>query len=112
MAKLEAKTGFIIRGSTGCSCCRCDNFASGIYEELESAEHCVKGYQESKICASQYSPNGNYEIRKIDYEVLTDEVDGAERTRFIIDDMIFDDNYFHQSGEDEYYRFGIGEVVK
>lgn len=89
---IENKTGYIIHGSTGCSCCRDENFISGMYGELTQAEDAVLGYHARKTVCSQYSTNGIYTIRKIDYEQMSDN-------RIIINNMVFDCSDFMEFGD-------------
>lgn len=84
---LPPKTqGYLIHGSTGCSCCRENNFVSGIYETLESAMEAAEDYVKVRRVASQYSNTGIYTIREIEYEQLSDG-------RVILGKMVFDDKH-------------------
>jgi hypothetical protein len=84
-------TGFFIHGSTGCSCCRNENFVCGIQHSLDEALERAIGFHESKSVCSQYSDNGIYSIREINYEKLPDG-------RVIIGSRIFEDESFYESG--------------
>lgn len=85
------KIGFIIHGSTGCSCCREDNILRGISESLDDALEAAIGLHDSKAVCSQYSSNGIYSIREVEYELLPDG-------RIIIDNRVFEDEFFYESG--------------
>jgi hypothetical protein len=90
--------GFIILGSTGCSCCRCDNFVQGIFQDEESAKATVESHQRNKTVSSQYSKNGNYTIKPVDYELINDG-------RVILGDRVLENESFVLTGESEYYAF-------
>lgn len=90
--------GFIILGSTGCSCCRCDNFVQGIFQDEESAKATVENHRRNKTVASQYAKTGNYTIKPVDYELINDG-------RVIIGDRVMDNESFILTGESEYYAF-------
>lgn len=90
--------GFIILGSTGCSCCRCDNFVQGVFQDEESAKATVESHRRNKTVSSQYSPTGNYTIKPVDYELINDG-------RIILGDRVLDNDSFVLTGESEYYAF-------
>lgn len=87
----QKKIGFIIHGSTGCTCCREDNIIRGISGTLDDALEVAIGLHDSKAVCSQYSTNGVYSIREVEYELLPDG-------RIIIYNRVFDDEYFYESG--------------
>ena len=89
---ITKKTGYIIHGSTGCSCCRDDNILEGIKDTEEEALESAIYLHDRKAVCSQYSSNGIYSIYKIDYEEISDE-------RIIIGDRIFDDKFIYESGQ-------------
>lgn len=88
---ISKHTGFFIHGSTGCSCCRNENFVCGIQHSLDEALERAIRFHESKTVCSQYSDNGIYSIREIDYEKLPDG-------RVIIGSRVFEDESFYESG--------------
>lgn len=90
--------GFIILGSTGCSCCRYDNFVQGIFVNEEDAKATVENHRRNKTVASQYSKTGNYTIKPIEYELINDG-------RVILGDRVLDNISFTLTGEDNYYAF-------
>lgn len=91
-------TGFIILGSTGCSCCRYDNFVQGIINTEEEAQELVASHKRNKTVASQFSATGNYTIKAVAYELISDG-------RVIVCDRVMDNESFVLTGEDEYYAF-------
>ena len=60
-------------GSTGCSCCRSDNFTRGPYETAEDVLEAVRCSYEAKEVCSQYSTNGVYSIYKLEVLPLFDD---------------------------------------
>lgn len=90
--------GFIILGSTGCSCCRCDNFVQGIFDNEEDAKATVEHHRRNKTVASQYSKTGNYTIKPVEYELISDG-------RVILEDRVLESTSFTLTGEDNYYAF-------
>lgn len=62
---IEKHEGFIVHGSTGCSCCQDQNFACGIYLDDVVATTVEKSHQTSRTVCSQYSENGIYKIVKV-----------------------------------------------
>lgn len=95
---LTKHNGFIILGSTGCSCCRCDNFVQGIIQTEDEAKALVESHKRNKTVASQYSATGVYTIKPVEYELISDG-------RVIVCDRVMDDENFVLTGEDEYYAF-------
>lgn len=91
-------TGFIVLGSTGCSCCRRLNFVQGIFKDEEAAKAAVDYHRSQKTVSSQYSATGNYNIKPVDYELINDG-------RVIIGDRVIDIDSFVLTGEDDYYAF-------
>lgn len=91
---------FFVLGSTGCSCCRSDNFVDGPYDTAESALDATAYHERNKTVASQYARNGIYEVREIEVEYLV----GDERDRWIVDTRIFE-GHLYDNGEDLYNNF-------
>ena len=98
-------TGYIVHGSTGCSCCRDSNFVDGIFDTLiEAMESAESDHKRSRV-ASQYSRNGIYTIREIKYETL---VDG----RIILNDRVYTDKnslYENWNAASELESFGVSQ---
>jgi hypothetical protein len=55
---------FFVECRTGCSCCASENHHRGPFSTEEIAIERALGYQEQKLLASQYAPNGLYNIEK------------------------------------------------
>lgn len=89
----KPSVGFIIIGTTGCSCCRNENFVDGLFDTIEQAKSKAQNHTERRTVRSQYSDTGIYEIRRIEYLQLPDE-------RIVIGSRVFDDRYFFETGED------------
>lgn len=77
------KAGYLVHGSTSCSCCQSENFLEGIFDDPKDAKFTVDHHMQHKTCASQYSETGVYTVFKCEYEELQDG-------RVIIGDRIFD----------------------
>lgn len=88
---IQKKTGYFIHGSTGCSCCREDNFIEGLYISAEEAFRDVDIHTRNRTVRSQYSETGIYTVQEIEYELLEDG-------RVIIGNRVFDDEKFYESG--------------
>lgn len=73
---------YIIRCSTGCSCCSYENHYRGPYSSRKVAEERCKVFTSIRLLASQYARNGNYTIEEHEAEVLPDG-------RIIIDGTVF-----------------------
>ena len=95
--------GFVIFGSTGCTCCSSDNFVEGIFHTLEEASRRVHSHTKNCTVASQFSKTGRYTIQKISYEKILH--DG----RIIIGNNVFDEEEFWMTGDDFYFD---GDYVK
>ena len=67
--KIEA---FLIRCTTGCSCCRNENELHGPWRTLEAAELQAKIYERWPLVSSQYAAKGLYEIIRTEAEQLPD----------------------------------------
>jgi len=72
---LEKKTGFIIHGTTGCSCdsCKDEQFIDGIYETADVADIAALEFAIKGTIKSQYSNTGIYSIYRIEYEIIDEE---------------------------------------
>ena len=73
---------FFIACGTGCSCCNHEDHLTGPYRSLKRTREIVESYKASKRLASQYAPQGRYEIGWSKAEVLSDG-------RIICDDRVF-----------------------
>ena len=65
-------TCFVVECRTGCTCCNYENHYRGPFSNREAAEAAVKTFQDYKIIASQYAPNGSYSISEHSCELLPD----------------------------------------
>ena len=63
---------FLIECRTGCSCCSSENHHRGPFRTREEAEKAVQRFREVRLIASQYAPNGVYNIEEIAAEQLPD----------------------------------------
>lgn len=63
---------FVIKCSTGCSCCNSENHYRGPWSTQVAAEEAQRSFVEMKLLASQYAPNGRYYISRHDGELLPD----------------------------------------
>lgn len=60
---------FIVRVSTGCTCCSNENFIQGPYLERAGAEACADSHKRNRTLASQYAVDGRQEILEVPYEI-------------------------------------------
>lgn len=70
---IQHRRGYVVHGSTGCSCCRSSNFiytASDL--TLSDAVRIADDFVKSKRVSSQYSSTGIYWVYELDYEILPD----------------------------------------
>lgn len=67
--ELPKATHYMVFASTGCSCCRDNNWAEH-FTSLESAWHCAQASWDCKSVASQYAERGVYSIHEIEVEIL------------------------------------------
>lgn len=88
---IEKKTGYVIFGCTGCTCCESENILDGVYVEEEEALNAAEGHERRRTVASQYSRTGIYSVMKIQYELLPDD-------RIIIGNRVLDSESFYESG--------------
>lgn len=102
--EITKHTGFMIHGSTGCSCCQNDNIIRGIIDTHEEAlERAITFHNEKTVC-SQYSDNGIYSIIEIAYEKLPDG-------RIIIGNRIFGDEWIYDSGNIAQEMLYEGKII-
>jgi hypothetical protein len=73
---------FIVRCSTGCSCCSNENHKRGPFSTQAVAEGKVVEYRAIPVLASQYAERGVYHIESFDAEQLPDG-------RLIVEDSVF-----------------------
>ena len=64
------KTIFLIRCSTGCSCCANENHYRGPFSARTIAESKVREYHKIPVLASQYSKTGHYDIEEHDATII------------------------------------------
>lgn len=57
---------WVVHCTTGCSCCRSDNFYMGPFKSKGEAEDRVLRNKKDCVLSSQYSHTGNYYIEKVD----------------------------------------------
>jgi len=85
---IPKRTIFLIRCSTGCSCCWGENHWRGPYKTKADADRRVASFRapDSKFwpVASQYSRRGNYTVREVEMELLPDG-------RAIVDSEVLDE---------------------
>lgn len=93
---IEKKTGILIKGSTGCTCCRDENFITGFYSDIEEARGIALSKYERKAVASQYAKNGVYTIMEVEYELLHD-VNDPDNDRIILQGRVFDGEFLYIS---------------
>ena len=79
---LKPTIAFFISCGTGCSCCNHEDHLTGPFRSLQRAKEMVESYRASKRLASQYAPNGVYEIGWSKGELVPDG-------RIICDDRVF-----------------------
>lgn len=72
MNTLSLSMAYIVKCSTGCSCCRADNETRGPFATLELAEEASAAYTRQKLLSSQYEASGRYEVRVCAAEQLPD----------------------------------------
>lgn len=85
----------LVFGSTGCSCCRYDNFVEGVYLDPQAAQSSIDSHRQRRTVSSQYSSTGEYEMREVEAESLPDG-------RFIVGNRVIDESC-HETGESIYY---------
>lgn len=65
-------TCFLIYCRTGCTCCSDENHYRGPFSSRPAAERAVQAYEKMSLLASQYAPNGRYDIEEATLEWLPD----------------------------------------
>lgn len=60
---------FILRVSTGCTCCSNENFIEGVWRTREAADKRAEHHRERRTLASQYARDGNQSVAEVDYEL-------------------------------------------
>jgi hypothetical protein len=74
---------WFLHASTGCSCCREDNFEAGPFKTEADASERAEAYRSSRRLSSQYSRTGNYTVSDaVDAELLPDG-------RIIVEDRVY-----------------------
>lgn len=86
--KTEITAVYSIRCRTGCSCCRGENHARGLYATIEEAERRVKRFESMPLLASQYSKTGRYSIHAHDAEAIANGRYIVDQERVITVDKI------------------------
>lgn len=81
--EIETQPLFLVHCRTGCSCCRDENHVVGPYSTEEKAKEAVTEFRRVRRLASQYAPNGVYEVRSVDAEPIS-------RGRWIVSDRVID----------------------
>ena len=61
--------------STGCSCCRNENFCEGPYETLEEARESARYHHRNKTLASQFASNGCQETYQTKCRIIPNPED-------------------------------------
>lgn len=93
LAGIPKRKGYVIHGSTGCSCCRSENFVEGVYEDVSKAIDRAKSHEDRRTVRSQYSSTGIYTVREVEYEKLPDG-------RVIIGSRVYESDSFMEFGEE------------
>lgn len=65
LGESQAKA-WVLHCSTGCSCCRSDNFYAGPFRTKEEARAQAQSFSRSARLSSQYSSSGNYYVEEVD----------------------------------------------
>lgn len=80
---------YLIRASTGCTCCAEENFIEGPWRTQEALSQRTASLKEQRRLRSQYSDHGVYSMIEIPYEIADSWIilDGqyAVKRRFIED---------------------------
>lgn len=81
---METKTIFLIDASTGCTCCRNENFTQGPYTDKAEAQAIIDRWSKGDCnpLGSQYAEYGRYTLEEHQAEVIS----GG---RFIINDRVW-----------------------
>lgn len=70
--------------STGCSCCRDENFCEGPFETLEDAKNSARSHCKNKTIASQFAPNGCQETYQAECRIFYPGTAGDEDNLVIL----------------------------
>lgn len=65
----EPNRCFLVRVSTGCTCCANENFIQGPYLKEDDADACAAAHKRYRTLSSQYAENGRQELLEVPYEV-------------------------------------------
>lgn len=95
-AYFEKREGFVVHCSTGCSCCSGENFLTGFYDTIEGATDSALAQWGNKTLRSQYAAHGRYRVYKVEYIYI---LLPNEDELFILDDMVFKEDYFYHDLE-------------
>lgn len=87
---------FIVRVSTGCTCCANENFMEGPFLTRERAESTAEHHRRNRTLSSQYAENGRQEILEATYELAGDWI--------ILDEKYAIKGKFADDPEDEEYH--------
>ncbi len=90
---------FTIYCATGCSCCNGENHYRGPFSTHKIAEERVTFYSQQKLLASQYAPNGRYEIN------------GPYEGEQLPDGRIIGDERVHDGFADDYLVSTDEEII-
>lgn len=72
VAPTAPTTVYFIEARTGCTCCQSDNFVYGPFMTKDEAMAEMVKMHDRKELASQYAPNGRYNLARASCEVLPD----------------------------------------
>jgi Ni,Fe-hydrogenase I small subunit len=88
---LEKIKVWYIEASTGCTCCRDQNFYQGFFRTKEEAEGIAKkwGTKGNNPLGSQYARYGIYKVHETEAEILPDE-------RIIALDRVYQKDHFNK----------------
>lgn len=59
---------YFVRVSTGCSCCREQNFIEGPYRSRDEAQKWCEHHHKRATLSSQFADNGHQDIIELEYE--------------------------------------------
>ncbi len=101
---IEKKVGYFIFGSTGCSCCKENNFITGMFDTEDQAIERAISYEQDRRVRSQYSATGLYYVRKAEYEQFSDD-------RVMLGDHLFKDGIVYEDGDIANHLRYVGEEI-
>lgn len=79
MSTTEQGVCYIVKVSTGCTCCSNENFMDGPYRRKDSAEARGTFHKIHRTLSSQYAEDGHQNVIEIPYEIAGDWIILDER---------------------------------